>query len=67
MREKILALHAKVSRTAAQEDWAMVVPLVQAAPQVQTGQAVEVPTIAVHVAELNPPDAPAMSATTVAA
>ncbi len=36
-------------------------------PQVQTGQAAEVPTIAVHVVEPNPPDAPMASAATVAA
>jgi hypothetical protein len=46
-------LRAKVSCVAAQEDRAMVAPL----PQVQTGQAADVPTIAVHIAGPNSPDA----------
>jgi hypothetical protein len=63
MKEKILTLCAKVSRVAAQEDCAMVAPL----PQVQTGQAVDVPTIAVHIAGPNPPDAPTANAATATA
>jgi hypothetical protein len=63
MKEKILTLHAKVSHVAAQEGRAMVAPLLQ----VQMGQAAEVPTIAVHVTGLNPPDAPRASAATATA
>jgi hypothetical protein len=40
----------------------MVAPL----PQVQMGQAVEVPTIAVHVVGPNPPDVPSSSTATAA-
>jgi hypothetical protein len=63
IKEKILKLCAKVRRVAADEDHTMVASL----PQVQTGQAAEVPTIAVHVAGPNPPDAPTVSAATVTA
>jgi hypothetical protein len=63
MKKKIIKLHAKVSCVAAQEDCAMVALLLQ----VQTGQVAEVPTIAVHVAGLNLPDALTASAATVAA
>lgn len=60
-------MHVKVSCAAAQEDHAMVAPLAQVAPQAQTGQAVKVPTVAVHVGGLNPLDAPMMSAVIVTA
>jgi hypothetical protein len=60
MKEKILTLRVKVSCVAAQENRTMVTPL----PQVQTGQAAEVPTIAVHVMGPNPQDAPTASAET---
>jgi hypothetical protein len=55
-------LHTKVSRVRAQEDCIMVTPL----PQVQMDQVAEVPTIAVHIAGLNPPDALTVSAATAA-
>jgi hypothetical protein len=63
MKEKIFTLRTKVSFVAAQEDRAMVAPL----PLVQTGQAADVPTIAVHIAGRNPPDVPTTSAATVTA
>ncbi len=63
MKEKILTLRAKVSRVTAREDRAMVAPL----PQVQTGQAADVPTIAVHIAGPNPPDSLTASAATATA
>jgi hypothetical protein len=63
MKEKILTLRAKVNCIAAQENCVMVSPL----PQVQTGQAAEVPTIAVHIAEPNPSDSPMTSAATATA
>jgi hypothetical protein len=62
MKEKILILHMKVSRVAAQEDHTMVAPL----PQVQMGLAVEEPPIAVHIVGLNPLDALTVSSATVA-
>jgi hypothetical protein len=63
MKGKILMLRVKVSRVAAQENRAMVAPL----PQVQTGQAADVLTIAVHITRPNPPDAlMASTATTTA-
>jgi hypothetical protein len=63
MKEKIFTLRSKVSRVAAQEDRAMVALL----PQVQRGQVADVPTIAVHIAGPNPPDAPTASAATATA
>jgi hypothetical protein len=63
MKEKILTLRAKVIHVAAHKDCAMVTPLLQ----VQTGQAAGVPTIAMHIAELNPPDALTASAATATA
>jgi hypothetical protein len=63
MKEKILTLRAKVSCIAAQEDCAMAAPL----PQVLTGQAAEVPTIAVHIVGPNPLDSPTASVATAAA
>jgi hypothetical protein len=63
MKEKILMLRIKVSHIAAQEGCAMVAPLLQ----VQTGQAAEMPTIAVHVAGPNPPDALTVSTATATA
>jgi hypothetical protein len=63
MKEKILTLRAKVSRVAGWEDCAIVAPLLQ----VQTGQAADVPTIAVHIAGPNPPDALTASAATATA
>jgi hypothetical protein len=63
MKEKILTLCAKVSRVTSQEDRTMVTPL----PQVQMGQAADVPTIAVHIAGPNPPDAPTARTATATA
>jgi hypothetical protein len=63
MIEKILTLRAKISRVAAQEDCTMVA----LSPQVQTHQGADVPTIAMHVAGLNPPDEPAASTAIAAA
>jgi hypothetical protein len=67
IKEKIIILYSNVCLNAAKENCAMVAQLAQAVSQAQTGQAVEVPTIAMHVAGPSLPDTPMMSMATTAA
>jgi hypothetical protein len=67
MKEKILTLHAKVSRTVAQEDCVLVAPSAQMTLQAQVSQMAKVLIITIHTIGPNPPDLLMTSAAIVAA